>query len=302
MMVTGPFDRIRLTREGMAMSILHDVVRLDHAPELFQPGDAPFWDDPHISEGLLAAHLDPETSAASRLPAEIDGTIAWLSSLGLLRRGTRVLDLGCGPGLYAERMAALGCAVTGIDISPRSLAYAKDHTRQAGLPITYRLESFLHLDDVDAFDVVMQVYGELSTFDDATRDDLLRRIHRALVPGGAFVFDVSTPHLRRRAGIGRDWSSAERGFWRPHPHLVLQAGYSYPEDVWCDQYLVADEEGVTAYRMWFQDYVPETLSPILERAGFEVERIAGSLTGDSYVDDSDWVAVLAKTPDSSAIR
>lgn len=289
-----------LAREEMAMTILHDILRLDHAPELFQPGDAPFWDDPHISQGLLAAHLDPDRSAASRSPAEIEGTIAWLSGLGLLRRGTRVLDLGCGPGLYAARMAAIGCDVTGIDISPRSLAYATDHAREAGLPITYRLESFLHLTDVDAFDVVMQVYGELSTFDDATRDDLLRRIHRALVPGGAFVFDVSTPHLRRRAGVRRDWSSAERGFWRPHPHLVLQAGYSYPEDVWCDQYLVADEDSVTAYRMWFRDYLPETPSPVLERAGFEVEGITGSLTGEPYGDDSDWIAIIARKPGASA--
>lgn len=276
------------------MTAIDDILRLDRAPALFQPGDAPFWDDPHISEGLLAAHLDEGTEAASRPPAEIDAAVAWLAGLGLLAPRTRVLDLGCGPGLYAQRMAAIGCAVTGIDLSPRSIAYARDHARVAGLPITYRLESFLHLEDVGAFDVVMQVYGELSTFADATRDDLLARIHRALVLGGAFVFDVSTPHLRRRAGVRRDWSSAASGFWRPHPHLVLQAGYSYPGDVWCDQYLVADADGVTAYRMWFRDYVPETLVPVLERAGFAVERITGSLTGQPYAPDSDWLSVIAR--------
>lgn len=279
----------------MRVAMIDDILRLDRAPALFQPGDAPFWDDAHISTGLLAAHLDEGTEAASRPSAEIDAAVAWLASLGLLAPGTRVLDLGCGPGLYAERMARLGCAVTGIDLSRRSIAYARDHARDAGLPITYRQESFLQLDDVGAFDVAIQVYGELSTFDDATRDDLLRRIHRALAPGGAFVFDVSTPRLRRRAGIRRDWSSAAGGFWRPHPHLVLQAGYSYPGEVWCDQYLVADADGVTAYRMWFRDVVPETLEPVLERVGFTAERLMGSLTGTPYAADSDWLAVIART-------
>jgi hypothetical protein len=57
---------------------------------------------------------------------------------------------------------------------------------------------------------------------------------------------------------------------------------------------VVDEAGVTAYRMWFRDYTPETLSPVLERAGFEVERIAGSLTGDPYTTESEWIAVVAR--------
>jgi SAM-dependent methyltransferase len=278
----------------MRMPTIDDIIRLDRAPEPFQPGDAPFWDDPHISEGLLRAHLDDATEAASRPSSEIDGAVAWLGRLGLLRPGARVLDLGCGPGLYAERMARAGCAVTGMDISPRSIAHARERAERGNLPITYRVQDFLQMEDVEAFEVALQAYGELSTFDDATRNDLLRRIHRALTPGRAFVFDVSTPLHRRRAGTRREWSSAASGFWRPHPYVVLQAGYSYPEDVWCDQYLVVDEAGVTAYRMWFRDYTPETLSPMLERAGFEVERIAGSLTGDPYTMESEWIAVVAR--------
>lgn len=52
-----------------AVPMLDDITRLDRAPELFQPGDAPYRAAPHISEGLLAAHLDETTGAASRSPA-----------------------------------------------------------------------------------------------------------------------------------------------------------------------------------------------------------------------------------------
>lgn len=35
-------------------------------PELWQRSAASLWDDPHISKGMLKAHLDPEIDAASR--------------------------------------------------------------------------------------------------------------------------------------------------------------------------------------------------------------------------------------------
>ena len=40
--------------------------KLQQRPALFTPGEALFWDDPHISEQMLAAHLDPKSDAALR--------------------------------------------------------------------------------------------------------------------------------------------------------------------------------------------------------------------------------------------
>src|SRR5690606_4761567 len=82
------------------------------------------WTDPHVAQQMLAAHLDPAHDLASRRPAIIDGFVSWLDRrIGLA--GRRVLDLGCGPGLYCERMALRGARVTGLDFSARSLAHAR---------------------------------------------------------------------------------------------------------------------------------------------------------------------------------
>lgn len=62
------------------------------------------WTRPHIAQQMLQFHLDDATELASRNPRTIDATVDWIDSkLGL--SGTRLCDLGCGPGLYAERFA-----------------------------------------------------------------------------------------------------------------------------------------------------------------------------------------------------
>ena len=79
--------------------ILAQLIGLQEKPVPFTPGEPLFWDDPHISKHMLAAHLDPEFEAASRPPQIIDRTVQWLIETLDLKAGDPVLDLGCGPGL-----------------------------------------------------------------------------------------------------------------------------------------------------------------------------------------------------------
>lgn len=52
--------------------------------------------------------------------------------------GQKVLDVGCGGGILAEGMAALGAQVTGIDLADKSLGVAKLHLHESGYNIDYR--------------------------------------------------------------------------------------------------------------------------------------------------------------------
>jgi 2-polyprenyl-3-methyl-5-hydroxy-6-metoxy-1,4-benzoquinol methylase len=70
------------------------------------------WTDPHLAEQMLAFHIDPSQDLASRNHAFIQRSVDWLNERFDLAVGTRVLDLGCGPGLYANTLAELGASVT----------------------------------------------------------------------------------------------------------------------------------------------------------------------------------------------
>ncbi|HEY5730513.1 MAG TPA: class I SAM-dependent methyltransferase [Anaerolineales bacterium] len=88
--------------------IIKQLIELQQKPAPFTPGEALFWNDPYISMQMLKAHLDPNIDAASRKPEIIDRSVRWLMGTLGLKAGASILDLGCGPGLYASRFARAG--------------------------------------------------------------------------------------------------------------------------------------------------------------------------------------------------
>jgi 2-polyprenyl-3-methyl-5-hydroxy-6-metoxy-1,4-benzoquinol methylase len=72
---------------------------------------------------MLEAHLNPDWDVASRKHSYINRSVKWLS--GVIPANGEILDLGCGPGLYAKILSGMWYDVTGVDFSKRSIAYAK---------------------------------------------------------------------------------------------------------------------------------------------------------------------------------
>lgn len=68
-----------------------------------------FWDGPHISKQMLKAHLALDYEGASRKQSFIDRSAAWISALVPSMNYPLLLDIGCGPGLYAERFSCNQC-------------------------------------------------------------------------------------------------------------------------------------------------------------------------------------------------
>jgi SAM-dependent methyltransferase len=276
-------------------NVLKTILGCAARPPIYQPGESLFWDDPHISKGMLEAHLNPDNDLASRKHTTIDREVEHLLSSGILKAGDRLLDLGCGPGLYSRRLAGRGLKVTGVDVSKRSLDYATAHSREEGLDIEFRRINFFDIDYSGEFDAVLQTHGELNVFSDKKRDELLGILHRALKPGGRLVFDITTRELRMKSGLKNGWYVSNGGFWRPDRHIVLEQGFDYPEEsVWLDQYIVIDSESVKIYNNWFHDYDLDTIRQVLHQAGFKVIHAWNDLSGSVYEAGGDWIAIVAE--------
>ncbi len=105
-----------------------------------------------------------------------------------------VIDLGCGTGVLARRLAGSGIAVTGVDPAAGSLEHARSQPGAERVRWVLGDASALPAGAADL--VLMTGNAAQAVVDPADWDDLLHRTHLALRPGGRFVFETRDPAAR----------------------------------------------------------------------------------------------------------
>lgn len=135
-----------------------------------------------------------------------DAEVAFWAQLLRLDRPMRVLDVACGFGRHANRFAALGHTVTGVDVMPGFLDIARAQAQAMGVRVDYRAADMRELPhDLDAaFDRVMLLFTSFGYFDDEGNRQALECVARALKPGGLLALDLPS----RDAIAGQPPSSA----------------------------------------------------------------------------------------------
>jgi SAM-dependent methyltransferase len=271
---------------------MKEVLHLCKRPTLCERSGEQMWDDEHISKGMLEAHLNPNWDAASRKPDFIDRSVEWLHSI--ITDGSAILDLGCGPGLYAKRLSDLGYRVTGMDLSRRSIAYAKEHDNKS----EYVLGNYLEMDYENCFNAVTLIYCDYAPLTQSERKILLDKVLHALKPGGLFIFDVFTPKADWWAGANeaQTWTLYENGgFWCEKHHVHLSGRYSYLDNtVEVNQNIIVTEDGAREFMIWNAVFTVESLLTELAGAGFSVSQLVGDMCGKEYTEDSDTICVVLR--------
>lgn len=246
---------------------------------------------------MLEFHLDPSTELASRRPEDIDRFVRWMEShLGLA--GKDVCDLGCGPGLYTERMAMHGAFVTGIDLSARSLEHARHVAAARKLPIVYAQANYLTDALPEQQDVVTLIYGDYCVLSPAQRRALLDRIKAMLKPGGKFVFDV---YSRPQFGQLSEEFVCERrlmnGFWAEGDYFGFKVTHLYREAFLAlDRYLIAAPNGTREVFNWMQYFAVDEIQTELTAAGFSCDEIFDLGSGGKWLERAAPFGVLARNP------
>ena len=256
------------------------------------------WSSPDISEMMLTYHLDGDLDLASRRIEFIERSFDWISERFELKGASRVIDLGCGPGLYANRLAGRGVQVTGVDISPRSIEYAREQARQAGLDIDYRLGDYLEMDIEPGYDLATMIMCDYCAISPVQRVRLLRRVGDLLAPGGAFLFDVYSEAYyqtwEENVAFGEGMMD---GFWSSEPYFGFLHTFRYDEQkVALEKYVIVERERQTEYFNWFQHYSLASLTAEVESAGLVVDEAYGDVAGEEFDDSLPEFAAVVRRP------
>lgn len=240
-------------------------------PPLYEKGNLVMWTDNHISKQLLEMHLNPDVDLASRTKQSIDDTIEFILKQ-CSNSKLEILDLGCGPGLYAEKLAESGHNVTGIDFSETSIEYASNQEKARKLNIEYICNDYLTIDYKDKFDLVLLIYTDFGVLMPAEREKLLSNIYKALKPNGMFIFDViNNKDLAHKFQENKSWAFEANGFWKDTPYLELTNSFHYKnEKVFLQQHAIIDQvENIKTYRFWTHYFETDDIIKLLTDNGFK---------------------------------
>ena len=268
-------------------------------PELWKDGGNLPWDEPEFSERILREHLDESHGAASRNTSDrlkaIDRMWAWLD----LKEGARLLDVTCGPGLYAVEFARRGCQVTGYDFSPASIAYARDLARKLEVEDRCR---FIQQDvrtmelEAAAFDAAIFIYGQLSVFPTEQTRALLGEIGRSLAPGGRLCVELLNPDRLDKKNSSW-WFTDDTGLWGDRPFMHLGERFWLEEQqMSVERFLTLDLEtgALDTVTLCDQSYKPETVVELMQEAGFTSVEIYPAWDGVTLYDNGEWIVYVAR--------
>ncbi len=270
---------------------------INSRPEPFQFYTArDLWTDEHTSRQMLSFHLDPCADAASRNQAFIERSVEWIVSHFALSAGMRVGDFGCGPGLYTTRLARKGLCVTGIDFSPRSIAYAKKTAIEEGLSINYINEDYLGFETEQRFDVIMMIMCDFCALSPGQRRKILTTFNRLLEPDGHVLLDVySLKVLEGRRESALHEANLLNGFWSAGEYYGFLNIFRYDEEkVVLDKYTIVEPHRTRTIYNWLQYFDPESLEREFTECGFEAESFFSDVAGTPFDRKSEEFAIVAR--------
>ncbi|MCP4326220.1 MAG: class I SAM-dependent methyltransferase [Psychromonas sp.] len=271
-----------------------ELMQLQQKPELFSVYTTDtLWTEPHLAEQMLQAHLSQETAMASRPLASVDRVVTWLDTRFELN-GKSICDLGCGPGIYAERFASLGANVHGLDFSGNSIKYAQNSAAKCQLDITYEVANYLEKPLPSEQDLITLIYCDLCALSQSHRQNLYTQIRDSLKSNGTFVFDVFSTSLFAEFIEHRSFAeNYMHHFWSKNSYYTFHNAFRYKDEkISLDHYTIIEEDRTWDVYNWLQYFTHDTISAELADNGFEVVEIVNGFDTEEASNSS--FGVIAK--------
>ena len=199
--------------------------------------------------------------------------------------GARVLDLACGPGRHAVRLAQRGADVLGLDLSMPLLMRARHGTPPVGKLVRGDMR-FLPIRDA-TFDLVVNLFTSFGYFvDDAEHRQVIRSVATVLRPGGRLFMDYLNAEAVRSALVRHEEQVVGSRRVAIERSLVDDGKYVVKRMRLVDE----NETFLERVRLFTAD----DLTAMMEVAGMRVVERFGNYAGDELAADTPRTILVAQ--------
>lgn len=277
----------------MAIKRLLEIAK---TPEPFKEGTHEIWLDQERADLVMKSHFDENIPGGSRGSDFINEAVDFIHNVAPVEKYKNIVDLGCGPGLYSQRLAKLGYEVVGIDFNKNAIDFAINAAKEENLSIEYRNEDFTSIELEQKFDIALLIYQIYGVFGPEKRKKILRNIHSGLKSEGLLLMDVLSEKSYENYEQKLMWWIADKGSpFSDKEHLVLYSSRKYPNKVTLASNVIAFGDGkLINYNYWNQHFSIEDLEKEVNESGFKLEKVYADVNGGEYSDELDSFAVLLR--------
>ena len=246
----------------------------------------PLFDLEQVFEEDDYLYFYSESLTDERTEAEVTDLVKLLE----LDQPMDILELACGFGRHANRLAVLGHRVTGIDLMAGFLDMARKDAEDRKVQVQYLQGDMRQVAYQNAFDRVMLLFTAFGYFEDDDNLRVMKNIKAALRPGGLFITDSIN-----RDAILKDFRPAyviekEGDLMIDRSSFDSQTGLLYNQRI-------VFRKGVRKDKPFkIRVYNPNEFTDLLNQAGLEVYAMYGGFDAQPVSTDSRRLVVLARKP------
>ena len=237
------------------------------------------WYEDFFGSDYLIRYVHPETEAQ----------VEAIDRILHLRKGNRILDVGCGAGRHAIGLAKRGYRVTGFDLSHPLLAEARKAARAARVKPTFVEGDMRHLQFTNVFDAAISMFTSFGYFDRVEEDlQVFRGIVRALHPRGKFLLEMFNRDSLVGSLPSQSWQAREDGT------VVLEdASFDLLQGRFETRQVIIDRKGTREFTASVRAYTLAELKAMLDSVGLFVHRVLGGLDLSPYTARSRRIVLYA---------
>lgn len=222
-----------------------------------------------------------------RTEAEVAAIQAYLE----LDRQATILDLACGFGRHANRLAALGHQVTAIDRSVGFLEIARQDADRRGVQVDYQQVDMREIQFSNVFDRILLAFTAFGYFEDNENLLVLKKIQRALKPGGLLLFDTLNRDVFLRFFLPYIVTEKDGNLMIDRNTFDTASGRSYNRRI-------TIRDGIRKDKPFFvRLYNPSEIQELLQKAGLEMDKLYGGWENQPASIDSRRMVIIARKPE-----